>query len=537
MNSFQNERLKALVFVFGKIDMHILSTQHVNIYKKPVPIEHEFKITEATIGDLHANVIKLIYFLIRNGIIFMDDDIYNRLVELYKTPPDQWTQEYIDELADVVKSFLVINKEVLVRLLGDEVADRGPLDISILWFLAEYVKQGGLIQIHVSNHGFEFITYMESYLLRPASAQNPVKEFALFGLYDNKFTVSLANLHFIFHKGWVSIAHLRHLYETVYRPLLRVMTYSICPETGETHLFSHAESGLETLNALGEYFGFDCTQRTIKNITEAIDAYNHLFQKKYASVNRITIDGCYEMTEMNSPLSKISVMAHLVWRRTNNPEWITSPGQLEYGGSNPEESPRKIKWFHGHDKLVQKTGHSFTLDSDAGLPRGNPDDAVKYIDLVSDHLPQAMLIYKHTTQPQLKKLMINVSEKSKDDIAILWDMLWGLMFRFVVTVTHLQPSEKIVFEDEKESLLNEMLDLVPAQSRMDRLLLEGHLRDSLAVPLEDIFLRNLDNLTTAPAASSSGFFSDTSGQNNQRRDSQSSKGNNTCSSYKRKGCA
>ncbi len=470
--------------------MHTLSIQQVNIYKKPVPIEHAFKITEATIGDLHGNIIKFVYFLIKQGIILMDDAEFYRLVELYKTDPHVWTQDYIDELACAVKSFVVINKDVLVRLLGDDVADRGQLDITILWFLAEFVRQGGLVQIHVSNHGFEFITYMESYLLNPAAQEIPLERFALLGRHENQYTVSLANLHFILKKEWVSKEQVRHLYETVYRPLLRVMTYSICPTTGETHLFSHAESGLETLTALGEYFDVDCTKHTVKNIIDSIEVKNHLFQKKYASVNQITISGCYNIKEMSNPLTKFSAMAHLVWRRVDYPERIHSPGELEYDTLNPDEPPRRIKWFHGHDRYVQNPLHSFSLDCASGLPTRNHENCLEnYVDLVSDHLPQAMLIYNRITLPRLQELLSDVPEASQLDLSVLLNNLWRFIYRFVVMETHLQQNDRAAFEEKRERLVKEMVMLTPHETRMDALFQEEDMLDCLKLPVKAILLR------------------------------------------------
>lgn len=496
--------------------MHLLTKTNVNIYIKPTPIKHSFKVAEVTVGDLHANIVKLVYFLIRNSIIHMEDDVFDRLVRLYKIPSDRWSQAYVDELAKVVKSFVVINKTVLVRLLGDEVADRGVLDMSILWFLAEFVKQDGLIQIHISNHGFEFITYMELHIQYPKAETLPLDSFVLFGKQQNQFSTSIVNLHYILINRWVNWTQVKDLYESVYRPLLRVMTYSLCPTTGEAHLFSHAEAGLETIRELGKFFlgegiGVDYREQTIKSMIDSIDKMNYVFQKKYASDNKMTFkgEGCYDAKNLYRRLSPESAVVHLVWRRHDPQDPICSPGRIEYGGVDcnlfSQGTYRDVKWFHGHDHEAQNTEYSFTLDCDSGKIAGESSEE-EYIDLVSDHLPQAMMIYDLEIVPKLQKLLSDVPQDAKQDLEGRLDELRCLFFRFIVTVTDLQAHQRTAFEEEKEKLVKEIVDLSPDLTSVDSILREESILDYLDAPLQAIFLRNKRDVLSPKRTISEGFF-------------------------------
>lgn len=455
--------------------MHIVTKTLVNIYKKPVPIQHPFKVTEATIGDLHANVIKVIYFLIKNSIIFMEDADFDQLVKLYKTPHDQWSERFLLELFIAVRAFVVIDKKVLVKLLGDETADRYPnLDVTFLKFLAEYRSQGGLIQIHASNHGLEFVTYMEFSLQLGDVSEIPLNAFALYGKHGNGFSASLANMHAALLQQWVSLEKVKDLYETMYRPVLRVMTTSISPTTHETHFFSHAEAGLETIDALSECFGVPIPKPTLTSIIAAIDMNNDVFQKKYAFVNRISYQGCYCMSEMGNPLSAKSAMAHLTWRRPGEHAPISSPAELVYDESSPVESLRPVKWFHGHDATPHQAEHSFTLDCRSGMPptpatrrvgdeddgENGEDEALDYIDLVSDHLPQSMLIYQTDTLPKLQALLLGVPEDATLILNNLLDRLWRSMFQYVVAADHILRVEKAKLESERKTLIKEMVRLL-----------------------------------------------------------------------------
>ncbi|MCH9757260.1 MAG: hypothetical protein K0U37_08750, partial [Gammaproteobacteria bacterium] len=44
-------------------------------------------ITQATMGDLHANAIKLIYNLIRSGVCKIEPEDYAMLVRIYESGP------------------------------------------------------------------------------------------------------------------------------------------------------------------------------------------------------------------------------------------------------------------------------------------------------------------------------------------------------------------------------------------------------------------------------------------------------------------
>lgn len=479
--------------------MHIFDKTIENIYKKPAAVPHPFKIREMTIGDLHANLIKLLYGLLRHQIISMIDEDFYHLVELNKIKPQAWSPAFITEFKQAVRRFKVVNKGVLVRLLGDDVADRWPVfDLAMLWFFEEFTNQDGLLQIHLSNHGYEFITYMEAKINHPElplQQFSPDYTFTMFNQHKNIFTASLANMHYALFKNLITLDEVKSLYQTIYRPLLRVMTYSQCPETYEVHFFSHAEVGLETIDALGACFDVDCRKKTSDHLMSVLDQHNFLFQQRYAFSNQIIKQCGFDVTKTNAPLSKLTAFAHLVWRRPNLSMPMTTPGQLPSEDVHTGGKQVTTRWFHGHHGCSQNTPYSCTLESLSG--QYSYDYKLKdqfmlereYIDLVSEHLPREMLIYEYDVIPKVRALLSTLPEVFKSFVDTQFEQLWLLTFRFVIKSAQLQQHDMTNFLNERWTLVHCITILLPNLTIKERQSQEREIINHLQLPLNPIFKR------------------------------------------------
>ena len=161
--------------------MQLLITKDVNINVCPLPGDLS-DITNATLGDLHGNALKLLFFLTYLGIFQINEEIYKRLVHIYHTPTAALTQELLDEFDFIVGDIPILNRTLLVRLIGDELADRGSNDYFTLRILEKLYLEEIPIEILLSNHGIGFI---EAYEDKPTF------------LYDNlgsDYATSLYNL-------------------------------------------------------------------------------------------------------------------------------------------------------------------------------------------------------------------------------------------------------------------------------------------------------------------------------------------------------
>ena len=107
-----------------------MDTAVIDLRRCPCP--HHYQITQVTFGDLHANAIKFIYNLIRNGICApVSDASYDEQLKLYEyTQP--LTKAGFDAFNQWIDAHLqVIDTTIMVRLIGDVLADRGRND----WFV------------------------------------------------------------------------------------------------------------------------------------------------------------------------------------------------------------------------------------------------------------------------------------------------------------------------------------------------------------------------------------------------------------------
>lgn len=149
-----------------------------SLYKHPLRINKLDPNVQLTIGDLHGNTLKFLFFLIKEGVMSFSGtdeeqkEQYNKIVEIYKKAGDI-THQDLQSFEDILQT-AVINKDnfdnVTVRLLGDEFADRGNNDYLTLLLLKRLdTKQGKdgclpKLEIIYSNHGAEFVRFYREYL-------------------------------------------------------------------------------------------------------------------------------------------------------------------------------------------------------------------------------------------------------------------------------------------------------------------------------------------------------------------------------------
>ena len=107
---------------FGDIMRERLEQLNENLLQYPVASDMQNQ--TVVIGDLHGNAMKLIYLLLRFGIINMNPDRYQRLMTLYNTPVNDLTLELLDEFEAIVNASTIGTFPDLLVLIGDEFADR-----------------------------------------------------------------------------------------------------------------------------------------------------------------------------------------------------------------------------------------------------------------------------------------------------------------------------------------------------------------------------------------------------------------------------
>jgi hypothetical protein len=139
-----------------------LNSTNVNLFEYPNVDKAADSCKEVTIGDLHGNFIKFLYFLINQNIVNIAEDDFNQLVTIYKQSPLLDDDNTIDKFEMLLSKINISDRKVKVRLLGDELSDRGQNDYFTLKLIQILCKNDIDLEILLSNHGLGFIGAMES---------------------------------------------------------------------------------------------------------------------------------------------------------------------------------------------------------------------------------------------------------------------------------------------------------------------------------------------------------------------------------------
>lgn len=327
-----------------------LINENVNIDVRPLKQDISgFK--EITLGDAHANPINLLHFLVNNGVCDISEENYSRLVEIYKTPQDLLTPELLKEYNRIIEGMAILNHDLLVRLIGDELADRGNNDYFILKILQKLVKGNAKVEILLSNHGVEFIEAYEHFKERG-------NKFKPTMLDANTHAVSLQALANLVERGLVTAEEIFEIVEQCYKPVLKAISYSLDSTKPGITIYSHAGIGLESVKALAKKFQVDYQDNTAQELAATIDRINERFTTE---VYNNSVHKLLNPTEMLNgycgtiTLKEDNVLEFLMWNR----KYDTLDRPLEHNGY-------ALSFAHGHDKNEASRDNIHVLDSDLG---------------------------------------------------------------------------------------------------------------------------------------------------------------------------
>ncbi len=337
-----------------------------------------------TFGDMHSNVGKFIHSLMIFSIIDFKPEVVNpsqeyqnliKLTEdafllLSKDTPDSYmktlyglnfvkdrqdekSQEKAHELTlllnsyytntDLRKEYVVIiemfkrflglleikDRSKLVRLLGDEMADKGGVnDYLMLLFLFFLDEQGLQITIMCSNHGVEFIRYYQA-----------ICEMGFFiPTIEESHTGSLWGLDFLIKSSIIGVAELQMLVERSYKPKLKLIDY----EEG-IGIYTHAPIKFDCLKSLARKFNVEYPD----NVSEPnfFDRFSEAINTSY-QINPQGLDLMNEFYPTNSGASPEDCdtwpLFHLIWYRTEKNKPSNWSNLCDITG-------RRVLNVHGHD--------------------------------------------------------------------------------------------------------------------------------------------------------------------------------------------
>ncbi len=337
----------------------MLSLQHdpnVNIEQYPSvdPLYPFDKGAQLTLGDLHGNALKLLYTLIRHGVVTnISKEDYISFNRLYKKTADEVTAADIKWFKALLRKTKV-NSQGTLRLIGDELADRGANDYFTLSILAKLYNRTN-VEVLVSNHSIEFIRAFEK-------AKTYISENLGFGQ-----AASMQNLQQLIDKKLITRAQVDAVVKNKYLPNVKLLSYTLDDANGRIGIFTHAPVGMECLQAIAAKLGVEFKDKSINDLAQTIENINNIFNEQYVKTNRVHTLFDSE-TGFRDPAFADPVTApftHLIWNRDHN---VNRP--VDHKGY-------KIKWIHGHDARPSNILHRiYNLDNFLG--KGNNNNIAPY---------------------------------------------------------------------------------------------------------------------------------------------------------------
>ena len=248
-----------------------------------------------TLGDLHGNALKLLYFATLVGAVVISPVDYAKFATIYHVDllkdnhegdgervPNRVAISTFERLLNDIK----VTSGVKLRLLGDDLADRGTNDYLTLKLIETLIKGGVELEIIVSNHTSVFVTHIE-FSIGAAEDENDVfdhNEFkkAFIAKVEGDLkedargptTRSLHALQRVVEKDVVTPEELLRLYNQ-YKTCLKCFSYDYS-HTGNLVVYSHAPIEFEThiYHTLVEqwaHLGVDYQQAVDRIVEEAPD--------------------------------------------------------------------------------------------------------------------------------------------------------------------------------------------------------------------------------------------------------------------------
>lgn len=350
-----------------------VDTDEADLREHPAVIKRADPAAQITIGDMHGNTMKLIHFLIQQGVMKLESpEQYAELRDIYAIFND--ANAYKPEVKDNLKSLLtafqnivsrakIIDPAPTIRLIGDELADRGANDYLTLKVLEKLSKAGTNVEILMSNHSMEFLAPIE---IGIEAGKEGVTNFNNLGGQQGQSGV---NLYRLLELGVIDFAEVQELVNNHYKKFTRALSYTLSEDNKEITIFSHAAIGMTQLVDIAKTLGIQNVKEpeSAVEIAKLIDVIADEMMKRVLN-NTLNEFKISEGDLKGRYKPEYSALEFLFWNREYAPDLIDRKPTLTNGD--------KCNWAHGHDSddplHVQKKPHIKMLDSYFGKSWRDP---------------------------------------------------------------------------------------------------------------------------------------------------------------------
>jgi len=378
----------------GEAQPHLIKNVDLKIEDYPdVDLDHPANPNkEFSIGDLHANAMGFLHFLIRQNILVLNQGKtdYEILKKIYiKQANDLKDADF--KLFKIILDKAKINPIKLIRLIGDELCDRGMNDYFILQIFEKIVTSGTKIETLLSNHGGDFIIAYEKY------KTGIDKSFCQYMNAAGQFSQSMRNLKKTLDNKVIEENKLIQIVENYYKPCVKLLSYTLHKEENKISIYSHAGIGLNTIESLAIKFKVPFNEKTIEELADTIDKINLKFKEH---INNDTFHTLVDKTSIKERIHQTTnPIEFIMWNRQYN--------KIQRSEQHPKYGYH-IDFIHGHDSTEQSRKNVINLDTVRGkaLLFDNKGNA--------SHLPGPYLVHQADNKGE-NKFQLPVSTSIMND--------------------------------------------------------------------------------------------------------------------------
>ncbi len=321
-----------------------------NILVKPNPFAPEewpypAPFNQVCIGDLHANCLGLLYYCLKVGLVDISESDYEYLSQIYYKKVDDLTENDLAQFDRILNNITIVNEKILLRLIGDELSDRGMNDYFILKFLLRLKKLKINYEILLSNHGIEFVIAYENYLLKNNKEFYPCY---IRGIQRSSTT----NLSILVKRGLVKIEEVSQIVEECYKPHLKLLSYSLEQNEKSITIFSHAAIDVDIILILANRLNVLFDSSSPIKLAETIERINQVFssilyQNGMISLYVLKKEGLSFANQVSKSFTRVdNVIYFIVWNRNYNE---LERKKLYSGHPDFPHLSYTIFYGHGHD--------------------------------------------------------------------------------------------------------------------------------------------------------------------------------------------
>lgn len=332
-----------------------LFCQEVNFREYPIEVSMPFyalNVQQLTIGDLHANALKFIHILLLHGICEISKEHYAQLQNLYYSNITTVNDRL--EFDSLINEHLkIINSHILIRLIGDELSDRGQNDYFILKIIEKLCDRFVQIEILFSNHGANFMLAHQEY-------EHNFDQL-LSKTIEPQQTCSMSNLDKCLLSDIVDFQAINVLTSIYYYPKIKLISATFDIESNRITIYSHAPIGLLQIKWAANYFNVPYDNSSVEKLATTIDKINYEFisfiHKK--ELPKIFTNESFHRVNKNSATPR-DVILFIAWNRCLS---LLEQPETQHGYT--------LEFVHGHDSSPSTKTNVINLDNIIGKSNEN----------------------------------------------------------------------------------------------------------------------------------------------------------------------